>query len=148
LFTEDEALGQGLWLEDDVEFPFTLSACKNLKEFCISTLIPWTLAADKSIECALPAIVRLLKTAPSDIQTVILSFECEIPDTKFLGQLDWSLLDFLQGVCPRIELRVRGSDDPGHWFPPEVILDALAGSKALMGLVRRNLVILKPFTPM
>lgn len=92
--------------------------------------------------CALPAIIRLIKTAPP-VQALVLGFHCGIRDLHFLGRLDWSALNLLQGICPRMELRISGGS-MNHFLSPESILDGLAGNETLMSLVRRDVVVLKP----
>jgi hypothetical protein len=132
---------QGLWFDsEDLKFPFTLSACKNLKSIFISAEMS---CYEESIKSALPAIVRLLKTAPPSIRSVILKFECYILDVESLARFDWSLLDS-EHLPPRIELRISGQDDivRGSRVTPGTILDALARNEALMDLVQRNLVFI------
>jgi hypothetical protein len=90
--------------------------------------------------------MRLIKTAPS-IQALTLNFYCVLPDVTSLCLLDWSHLDRLQtefaGICPRIDLRISGKF-AGYLLSHESILDALPGNNALMGLVKRDAVVLKP----
>ena len=101
-------------------------------------------SSEGRIDCALPEIIRLINTAPSiEHVHVVLDFHCRDSGcVTSLGRLDWSLLDHLQsnstGARPRIDLCI--TVDEGTVGSPEIFLDALAGSKVLMDLVKRGLV--------
>ena len=144
LFADDgEIVGPGHWIGDNLEFPFTLSRHKSLKHLSISALVfSSEFETERRTYFALPAITRLIKTTPS-IRDIILRLHWMDPDIISFGRLDWSPLvqlhsDF-SGICPRIHLRISVNSRG-----PDTILDALAENDALMGLVKRDVVVLKP----
>jgi hypothetical protein len=98
------------------------------------------------IESSLPAIIRLIKTAPS-IQHVILSIYNAVWGIAVIGRLDWSPLRHLQsdfsGVRPpRIDIYVSG-EGMRCSISNESILESLAENEVLTDLVNRGVVTLK-----
>jgi hypothetical protein len=136
------------WIDDNQKFPFTLSALTCLKNLSIFANVHSYMVGPTvtGIHCALPAIVRLAKTAPS-IQDVALSFNPrKSSDIASLGRLDWSPLDLLRskfaGIRPRIDLCID-REAIGYMNSPRSILEALAENEALIDLMNRDVVNLK-----
>jgi len=116
----------GRWIEDHLVFPFTLSAHTCLKKVSIFACLHFD--SNARIRCALPAILRLIKTAPSI--PVFLSFH---RDSRYssvrVERLNLSPLlvrirsDFpTGGICPHMDLHINHdlSDCPPNLSIPDV----------------------------
>jgi len=101
----------GRWIDDLHVFPFTLSAHGCLKEVSIVAQLHFT--SNARIHCSLPAILRLIKTAPSI--PVVLGFRDPLWGAARIEALNLSPLlerfrsDFptTRGICPRIDLHIN-----------------------------------------
>jgi hypothetical protein len=92
------------------------------------------------IRCALPAIIQLIKTAPS-VQRVILSVDFTVTEIALADQLDWSPLTHLESFSPsiHIDLYVKGVEM--YW--PESDESIFPTFDVLIDLVKRDMVTLK-----
>lgn len=139
------------WIADDLNFPFTLSALKCLEKLYIFALVRSAEVIDElTIQSALSAIMRLLKTLPPSIQGLVLNFHFIISDITPLGKLDWSPLGNIQsdfaGVFPCIDFRISGEDMAGL-FSAGSVLHSLAGNESMTNLVKRGVVTLRSAHP-
>jgi len=122
------------------EFPFTLSGFEHLEKISISAK---GIIFQEVFQSSLPAVIRLVKTAPRiQVLVLVVNFWLQV-DVTYLHILDWSPLDYL-APGPRVKLRVSGKAMDGSLFSPESILNVLEKNEALMGFVKRNGIILEP----
>jgi hypothetical protein len=143
------------WIDDDEleDFSFTLSSLTCLEKLSIFTEINsfrvYKPEGETEFSSSLPAIIRLIKTAPS-VQHVILNIYYAAWGIAVLGKLDqWSPLDDLRQSDsvrrPRIDIYISGE---GRHFSvsKESVFDSLAENEVLMDLVKRGVVTLKSGT--
>jgi len=101
------------------------------------------------IASSLPAIIRLIKSAPS-LQHVILNIYYAVWDVAVIGQWNlWSLLDNLRqsdsSGRPQVDIYISG-EGRNCVVSDEDIFGSLAENEALMDLVKRGAVTLKSGT--
>jgi len=86
--------------------------------------------------------MALIETAPA-LQDVVLRLYWKDLDITSLDRFDWSILELQSCIRPRIHLAIC-HEIQRIPVPSMTILGALEGNKALMDLVKRGAVILKP----
>ena len=137
---DEEKLVVRRWLRGDQRFPFNLSENKCLKQLSISSkVLPTENGPVVGFDGVLAEITNLIKTAPA-IQEVVLHLHWVNPTPGSLGRLDYS--DLCPDI-PRIQLCISGDHNKVP-ISPTSILGTLAEDEALMDLVGRGVVILKP----